>query len=90
MGMTLSRESFLHILAKDALARGLPEAVYLNFVDGKVRQATIEDGSFDVFFKVIWALKQEANRMLTLALQHHDEFYEMMARSNIKILDAIV
>jgi len=90
MGITLSRESFLHILAQDALSRGLPEALYLNHVDGKVREANIKDRSFDVFFKVIWALKQEANRMLINAIDQQDEFYVTMARSNLKILEAII
>ena len=90
MSMTLSRESFLHILAQDSLSRGLPEALYLNYVDGKVRKAVIEDGSFDVFFKVIWSLKQEANRMLIDAIEQQDEFYATMARSNLKILEAII
>jgi len=64
--------------------------LYLNHVDGKVREANIKDRSFDVFFKVIWALKQEANRMLINAIDQQDEFYVTMARSNLKILEAII
>lgn len=88
--MTVSRENLLHMLAKDSLERGRPEAAFLGHVDGKVRMALVENDSYETFFKVMWELKVEANRMLTEALAQHDEFMTMMARSNMKILEAIV
>jgi|LakMenE01Jun11ns_1017448.scaffolds.fasta_scaffold9305202_2 hypothetical protein len=90
MGMVLSRESFLHVLAQDALSRGLPEAAFLNFVDGKVRQAKEKRDTFDTFFKVIQDLKSEMNHLRNAAYQQGDDFFVMMFDSNLKILNAIV
>lgn len=90
IAMTLSREKFLQLLAKDALARGVPEAAFLNFINGKVQLAKRTNDSWDVFFKVIQDLKQEAVHMRNIAVQENDKFYVMMADSNIKVLNAIV
>lgn len=90
LAMTLTRETFLNLLAKDALTRGVPEAAFLNFVNAKVQFAKRTNDSWDVFFKVIQDLKQEAIHMRNVACEEGDDFYVMMADSNIKVLNAIV